>query len=128
MCPRPKRKKLSFDEDSLNKFMQEIYDESHNTKAKITRLFTKWETQVKEPGEVQAIGDQIIKLIAAEAKNQDQRIQLLRYLKEIVFEKKGGGSGASSASSEETGDLSTDRKNELMEFVANELEQKDKTK
>lgn len=35
--PRPTRKKLSFDEDSVNKLLQEIYDESHNIKAKIGR-------------------------------------------------------------------------------------------
>jgi hypothetical protein len=82
--PRPKRKKLDFTEDSVNKLLQEIYDESHNIKAKINRLFTKWETKVKETGEVAAIGDQIVKLISAEAKNQDQKIMLLKYLKEVV--------------------------------------------
>ena len=38
---RPKRKKLEFTEDSVNKLLQEIYEDSHNQKAKITRLFTK---------------------------------------------------------------------------------------
>ena len=89
--PRPQRKRLKFDEESVNKLLQEIYDESHNIKAKITRLFTKWEIKVKEGGEIQAIGDQIVKLIAAEAKNQDQKIMLLKYLKEVVFENKSGG-------------------------------------
>ena len=71
---RPQRKKLKFDEDSVNKLLQEIYDESFNIKAKIARLYTKWEIKVKENSEVAAIGDQIVKLIAAEAKNQDQKI------------------------------------------------------
>jgi len=88
---RPKRKRLEFTEDSVNKLLQEIYEDSHNQKAKITRLFNKWETKVKENGEVAAIGDQIVKLIAAEAKNVDQKIMLLRYLKEVVFDKKDGG-------------------------------------
>jgi len=85
---RPKRKKLKFNEESVNDLLQEIYNDSHNLKAKITRLFTKWETKIKENGEVAAIGDQIVKLIAAEAKNQDQKIMLLRYLKEVVFDNK----------------------------------------
>lgn len=124
---RPKRKKLKFDEESVNKLLQEIYDESHNQKAKITRLFTKWETKIKETGEVAAIGDQIVKLIAAEAKNQDQKIMLLRYLKEVVFDKKGeGGSIKGQTSSEETGEISTDRRNELLNFVHDELEKKKK--
>jgi len=121
---RPKRKKLEFTEDSVNKLLQEIYEDSHNQKAKITRLFTKWETKVKENGEVAAIGDQIVKLIAAEAKNVDQKIMLLRYLKEVVFDK--GGITSKNVSIEEQGEVGTDRRNQLLDFVAGELEEKDK--
>ena len=124
---RPKRKQLKFDEESVNKLLQEIYDESHNQKAKITRLFTKWETKVKENGEVAAIGDQIVKLIAAEAKNVDQKIMLLRYLKEVVFDK-GSGIAGKNVSVEEQGEVDTDRRNQLIEFVAGELEEKDNKK
>ena len=84
---RPRRKKIDFTEDSVNKLLQEIYNDSHNIKAKITRLFNKWEVKVKEGGEISAMGDQIVKLISAEAKNQDQKIMLLKYLKEVVFDK-----------------------------------------
>jgi hypothetical protein len=126
--PRPQRRKLAFDEESVNKLLQEIYDESHNIKAKITRLFTKWELKVKEGGEIQAIGDQIVKLIAAEAKNQDQKIMLLKYLKEVVFENKDGGSTNNSNQKfkpeESTGDLATDRRNELLDMVQKEVEKK----
>jgi len=121
---RPKRKKLEFTEDSVNKLLQEIYEDSHNQKAKITRLFTKWETKGKENGEVAAIGDQIVKLIAAEAKNVDQKIMLLRYLKEVVFDK--GGITSKNVSIEEQGEVGTDRRNQLLDFVAGELEEKDK--
>ena len=125
--PRPTRKRLCFNEESVNKLLQEIYDESHNIKAKITRLFTKWEMKVKEGGEIQAIGDQIVKLIAAEAKNQDQKIMLLEYLKEVVFENKSGGS-IETSKTEENGSMTTDRRNELLNFVQNEIERKDKEK
>ena len=125
---RPKRKRLEFTEDSVNKLLQEIYEDSHNQKAKIARLFTKWETKVNESGEVAAIGDQIVKLIAAEAKNVDQKILLLRYLKEVVFDVKGAGgsTGGGSSVPEETGSVSTDRRNELLNFVQGELERKEK--
>jgi hypothetical protein len=121
--PRPIRRRLQFDEDSVNKLLQEIYDESHNIKAKITRLFTKWELKVKEGGEIAAIGDQIVKLIAAEAKNQDQKIMLLKYLKEVVFDNyvKAGNSPnnttSNSKSSEESGDISAERRLELLNMV-----------
>jgi hypothetical protein len=126
--PRPVRRKLKFDEDSVNKLLQEIYDESHNIKAKIARLFTKWETKVKENSEVAAIGDQIVKLIAAEAKNQDQKIMLLKYLKEVVFDNKAGGVMSESSKSDETETISSDRRNELLKFVEEEVEKRERNK
>lgn len=124
--PRPPRRRLKFDEDSVNKLLQEIYDETHNIKAKLNRLFTKWEQKVKEGGEIAAIGDQIVKLIAAEAKNQDQKIMLLRYLKEVVFEdKSGNGVNHSDKKADEKG-VTTDRRNELLDFVQKEVEKRDK--
>ena len=125
--PRPIRKRLKFDEESVNKLLQEIYDDSHNQKAKIARLFSKWETKIKENSEVAAIGDQIVKLIAAEAKNQDQKIMLLKYLKEVVFENKSGGpTGDGQKSGDEKEVSSTDRRNELLKMVEEELEKRDK--
>ena len=126
---RPIRKKISFDEASVNNLLQEIYNESHNLKAKIIRLFTKWEGKVKETGEVAAIGDQIIKLIAAEAKNQDQKIMLLKFLKEVVYENKTGTSDLKQASDPDAIiDVTTDRRNELLKIVEEELEKKSRTK
>ena len=132
--PRPQRRRLQFDEDSVNKLLQEIYDESHNIKAKIARLFTKWELKVKEGGEIAAIGDQIVKLIAAEAKNQDQKIMLLKYLKEVVFDNyvKAGNqpntTTSSSKSSEEAGDISAERRLELLDMVQEHFEKEEAKK
>jgi hypothetical protein len=132
--PRVIRKKLKFDEESVNNLLQEIYNESYNIKAKITRLYTKWELKVKEGGEIQAIGDAIIKLIAAEAKNQDQKIMLLKYLKEVVFDntvKAGNGGtgginmGATKSSSEEGGDITDERRLELLSMVQEHFEKEE---
>ena len=84
--PRKKRHKFKFDEDSVNKLLQECYDDSRNIKAKIQRLFSNWEKQATEAGEIAAIGDQIAKLIQHEGKNLDQKIMILKYLKEVVYE------------------------------------------
>jgi hypothetical protein len=124
---RPHRRKLKFDEESVNGLLQEIYDESHNIKAKIARLFTKWEIKVKENSEVAAIGDQIVKLIAAEAKNQDQKIMLLRYLKEVVFDNNVNTPNCNkSKSKNEDENVSDDRRNEILKIVQDSLEKKDK--
>jgi hypothetical protein len=125
--PRPTRKKLQFTEESVNKLLQEIYDESHNIKAKITRLFTKWEAKVKESGEIAAIDDQIVKLIAAEAKNQDQKIMLLKYLKEVVFDMKSSN-GGEGVKDDETKTITADRRSELLNMVQDALNKKDQEK
>jgi hypothetical protein len=111
---RPTRKKLKFDEESVNKLLQEIYNDSHNLKAKYTRLFTKWEAKVKEGGEIQAIGDNIVKLLNAESKVQDQKIMILKYLKEVVFNIKSKDDDNSDS---EKKSVNTDRRNELLNFV-----------
>ena len=121
--PRPKRKKLKFDEESVNMLLQEIYDESHNIRAEIKRLFRKWETKAKDEGHVAAFGDQIVKLITAEAKNQDQKIMLLKYLKEVVFEK----NKKSTTYEEDTREITSDDRNELIKQVSRELEEKKKS-
>lgn len=96
--PRKKRNKLKFDQDSVNDLVQELYDDSFTMKSKIDTLFRKWEAKVKDGGEIQAMGDTIVKIIGAMAKNQDQRLMILKYLKEIVFiDSKIEGSDASNA-------------------------------
>ena len=134
---RPIRKVIAFDEESANKLLQEIYNDSYNQKAKITRLFTKWELKVKEGGEIQAIGDQIIKVIALEAKNVDQKIMLLKFLKEVVFDnnvKSGNATNgnsninASKSSSDEDGDITAERRLELLTMVQEHFEKEEETK
>lgn len=83
--PRKKKKKIVFTEDSVNEYMQEIYDDSFKLSSKINLLFTKWEIKVKDGGDIVALGDSIVKLIAAMAKNQEQKIAILKILKDIVF-------------------------------------------
>lgn len=121
---RPTRRKLKFDEESVNGLLQEIYNDSHNIKAKLTRLFTKWEQKVKEGGEIAALGDQIVKLINAESKVQDQKITLLKYLKEVVFADKGGSVGKNEDDDKEI--VSTDRRNELLKMVEKEIAKNNK--
>jgi len=125
---RPQRKKLKFDEESVNKLLQEVYIDTCNNKAKITRLFSKWETKVKESGEIAAFGDQIVKLIAAEAKNQDQKIMLLKYLKEVVFDVKTGNNNNESSKSDGNEEITTDKRNDLLDLVLKEREKREKTK
>ena len=87
-------------------------------------MFTKWEQKVKEEGNIAAIGDQIVKLIAAEAKNQDQKIILLRYLKEVVFDKKS----KEDVDVSESADPTTDQRNHILDMIQEESERLEKEK
>ena len=118
--PRPKRHKIKFDEESLNKLLQEIYDDTFNIRAQIKRLFLKWETKVKEEGEIAAFGDQVIKLINAEAKNQDQKIMLLKYLKDVVFDKNSTFSSKDTKSNN-IEDIDDEERRALIRTVQEEL-------
>lgn len=117
---RPIRNNFNFTEESANKLLNEINCDLYNSKAKITRLFTKWETKVKENGEVAAIGEQIIKLIGAESKNTDQKITLLKYIKEVAFQK----IAKSDDEEKDKGIMSDNRRNELLTWVNEERENK----
>jgi membrane-bound lytic murein transglycosylase len=123
---RPKRTKLTLDEDSLNKLLQEIYNDSHNIKAKIARLFSKWETKVKDEDDIQALGESIIKLINAESKNQDQKIMLLRYLKEIVYAKDAKSSNTDD--SQNHGTITPEGRNELIKMAKEAMKNDEKNK
>jgi hypothetical protein len=113
---RPKRKQLKFDEDSVNSLLQEIYVDSHNIKNRIARLFTKWEAKVKDGGEIQALGETIAKLIVAEAKTIDQKLVLLRFLKEVVFSK-----AIASDEKVDKENVSSEKRNALIKQVSMEI-------
>jgi hypothetical protein len=121
--PRPTRKKMQLDQASIEKLLQEIYDDTHNIKANIRRLFIKWESKVKENGEVAALGDQIIKLINAEAKNQDQKILLLKFLKDVVFPATNS-LPSKTENNDDSETITPAKRNELIQMVKDELEKK----
>ncbi|MFW5847638.1 MAG: hypothetical protein ACOCVF_01785 [bacterium] len=118
---RPKRKKLKFDEESLNGLLQEIYNDSHNIRAQIITLFNKWEKYAEDGGSVAALGKDIINLIRAQAKNQDQKIMLLKYLKDVVH----GDSDSKKSDESESSKMTPKRRNELLRMVENDLKSRD---
>jgi hypothetical protein len=113
---RPKRNSLVFgSEESLNKLLQEIYNESHNIRAQIIALFNKWNKDVKENGEIAAVGDKIAKLLTLLSKNQDQKIVILKHLKDSVYV--DAKKSTSDASALTTGNLDKNSKDELDAMV-----------
>jgi len=122
--PRPTRKKLKFDEESVNSLLQECYDDTFNIRSEIRALFNKWNVKVKDANEIQALGDQIIKLINAQSKNQDQKLTLLKYLKDVVYADKTIKQETSNTKSNEDEPAPLSR-NQIVEMARQEIEKKE---
>jgi len=114
---RVKRKKLQFTEDSLNELYQEIYNDTHNFKAQVTAILSKWAPMVKDEGNVAAMGKDIVNLMNAIARTNDQKIILVKILKDIVFAKKGINDTSNPNDNPEQITLSEQAKRDLMKMA-----------
>jgi len=116
---RIKRKQIKFTEESLNEVYQEIYNDSHNFKAQVMAILSVWGPMVKDEGNVAAMGKEIVNLMNSIARTNDQKIALLKILKDIVFDKKAAGEAEASRNSS-NGDqvtLGDDSKNTIMAMI-----------
>jgi len=118
--PRPQKKKIKFTEESVNELFQEYYNDTLTVRSEIKALFAKWNKFVNEGGEIAAIGKDITALLGIELKNQEQKLLLLKYLKEIVF-----NSEKKSKDSDKNEEINHDEKSEIIRMVKQSM-QKDK--
>lgn len=119
--PRPLKKKLKFDEDTLANLSQEIYNDQFNNRAKLSLLFRQWESKAKTIEDINIIGMQILKIIDLESKNIEQKVTILKVLKEIVKDKKAESIGlkkvADDVEEATKATLTTDTKAQLLELI-----------
>ncbi len=99
--PRPQRKRIEINADSVKDLMQETYNDAHQIKSTIIGLFNVWNAKVKEQHDIAGIGKEIIGLVNSLARNQDQKIMLLKVLSDIVF-KSDKANNASKANDTKT--------------------------
>jgi len=117
---RIKRKQIEINEESVKSLMQETYNDAHQIRSTIIALFNNWNSKVKEQGEIAATGKEIVALINALARNQDQKITLMKVLSDIVFKDKGAsgqGKTSSSKTADATETLSDDSKDKLRQLI-----------
>lgn len=114
---RIKRKSIKFTEDSLNEYAQECYNDSHNFRAMIMAVLSKWGPYVKDESNVAAMGKDIVNLLNALARTNDQKLILLKILKDIVFAKKDMGESEASKKDGDQLTLSDEAKNDLMRIA-----------
>ncbi len=113
--PRIKRNRIKFTEESLNSMYQEVYNDTFNFKAKVDSLISKWSIHIKDEGNIAALGKEIVALMNQIGKTNDQKIVLLKLLKDIVYSVKN----SETSNKSETGQvsISADAKNELMRMA-----------
>lgn len=83
--PRLTRKRIELNEQSVKDLMQETYNDAHQIRSTLIALFNNWNAKVKEQHDVAGIGKEIVALMNSLARNQDQKIALMKVLTEIVF-------------------------------------------
>ena len=80
-----RQRKPKFDIETIDSMFGEIYNNTHNMQNIIARVRSKWETSTREPAEIAAIGDNLVKMIMAELKNYELKIKLLGVVKDGVM-------------------------------------------
>lgn len=115
--PRRSRIKVKFTEESVNEFLQEIYDESHILRTDITHLYNKWKTHVKEGADVAGIGKDIVGLLKARDNIIGRKVDLLKVVKDIVFKEKNVGKNTET----DTPDISDTDKSKLLDAIQEQL-------
>jgi len=115
---RIKRKQMNIDETTFKALMQETYNDAHQIRSTIIALFNNWNSKIKEQGEIAATGKEVVALINALARNQDQKLTLMKVLSDILYTKNKTGNNAdqSKNTSSET-ELSEDAKSNIIKMI-----------
>jgi hypothetical protein len=115
---RIKRKTMEIDEKTLKGLMQETYNDAHQIRSTIIQLFNNWNSKIKEQGEIAATGKEVVALINALARNQDQKITLMKVLSDILYVKnKTGAAPDQSKTPAKAGELTEDAKSALRKMI-----------
>lgn len=114
--PRIKRKRIEFTLESLNDMYQECYNDSYNFKAQLTAVLSRWSPMIKDESNVSAMGKEIVALLNSIGKTNDQKIVLLKILKDIVMEKTVDTGKTTSAADAQVS-ISEEAKQELMKMA-----------
>lgn len=115
---RIKRKMMEIDEKTLKGLMQETYNDAHQIRATIIALFNNWNSKIKEQGEIAATGKEVVALINALARNQDQKITLMKVLSDILYVKnKNGAQNDQPNAPVKAGELTEDAKSALRKMI-----------
>lgn len=84
---RGRKAKITIDEDSLERILDECYHETNELKTEIQNIYTIWNTKVVEIGEIAAIGKDLVKLLDQRDKVIDKKLKVAQQIHTIISEK-----------------------------------------
>jgi hypothetical protein len=87
MSIRGRKSKITIDEESLEKILDECYHETNDLKTEINNIYSIWNTKVVEIGEIAAIGKDIVKLLDQRDKVIDKKLKVAQQIHNIISEK-----------------------------------------
>jgi len=80
---RPQKKKLQLNnEETVNKILQEIYNENLELKSSIRKLYVKWERYVISETEVGAIGKNIYDILNLLQRHHTTKLDILKFMRD----------------------------------------------
>lgn len=84
---RGRKLKISINEETLEKILDECYNETNDLKYEIGNLYTVWSTRVVEIGEIAAVGKDIVKLLDQRDKVIEKKLKVAQQIHQIISEK-----------------------------------------
>lgn len=80
------RKKITIDEDTLQRILDECYQETNDLKTEISNIYTVWNTKIVEIGEIAAVGKDVVKLLDQRDKVIDKKLKIAQQIHAVLAE------------------------------------------
>jgi len=87
MSVRGRKNKITIDEESLERILDECYHETNDLKTEINNIYSIWNTKVVEIGEIAAIGKDIVKLLDQRDKIIDKKLKVAQQIHNIISDR-----------------------------------------
>jgi hypothetical protein len=84
---RGRKSKITIDEESLEKILDECYHETNDLKTEINNIYSIWNTKVVEIGEIAAVGKDIVKLLDQRDKVIDKKLKVAQQIHNIISDR-----------------------------------------
>jgi hypothetical protein len=81
------RKKITLDEDSLQRILDECYYETIDLKHEISNLYATWSAKVGDINEIAVVGKDVVKLLDQRDKIIDKKLRVAQQIHSIISDK-----------------------------------------